>query len=228
MGERRPKGIPMKRPVLDLTQTAWLAATFDRNRALFGGARMMADDEGAAGGDAEAGSDKDAGTDKGVADKPSGDEPLGEGGKKAIEAEREARKVAQDEAKALKGEFGALKDALAEAFGIKPKEGDDGNAVLTAVQKQLADMQHEAAVLKLANEHKITDATDLELLATAKDADALKKLAERLAPKEQDGDAKSPRKPKPDRGQGGSGGSGTKSVAQVMADRRAAREKNQT
>lgn len=214
----------MKRSVLNPTQAAWLAETFDRNRALFGDARMMADGDGDKAAEGAA-SDKSTDGDKG--EKPTGDEPLGEGGKKAIEAEREARKAAEDQMKALKGEFDNFKGALTTALGIKPEGDDKGTDALTAVQEQLAAIKHESAVLRLANEHKITDATDLELLATAKGADSMKKLAERLAPKEQDRDAKS-RKPQPDRSQGGGNGeSGSKSVAQVMADRRAARaEKN--
>lgn len=185
--------------------------------------------EGDKGGDAPTGA-----ADKG-ADKPeaqSGDKgadgALGEGGKKAIEAERIARKAAEDQAKSLKGEFDGFKSALAEALGIKPKEGEKGEDALTAVQQQLAAMQHESSVLKLANEHKITDPKDMEILATAKDADSMKKLAERLAPNKEERDATSRKRPRPDRAQGGDGQSSSRSsagsVAAVMAERRAARE----
>lgn len=220
----------MKRTILNAQQAAWLTTTIDRNRSLFGGLQMMADDDGdkagGAGGDA-GGADKGAAADDqksdAKTDSKAADQALGEGGKKAIESERAARKAAEEQAKALKGEFDTFKKAMTEALGVKTKDGDKEQDALTAIQEQLAAMQRESSVLKLANEHKITDAKDLELLATAKDADSMKRLAERLAPKEQDGDAKSSRKPKPDRGQGGSGGSGVKSVAQVMADRAAAR-----
>lgn len=215
----------MNRTTLTPAQTAWLTATFDRNRTAFGGARMVATD----GEPEKAAADADAGeAGKAAAKgdgKASGDEALGEGGKRALEAERDARKAAEDQVKALKGEFDGFKTALTTALGIKPDEGNKGQDALTVVQDQLAAMQRESAVLRLANEHKITDAEDLEILATAKDADSMKKLAERLAPKEQERDAKS-RTPKPDRSQGGGSGNGkpnATSVAQVMADRAAAR-----
>lgn len=219
----------MKRSILNAQQSAFLAATFDRNRSLYGGFRM----------EVEPTPEEKAAADRAAADaKAAGDKPndkadakadadhLGDAGKKALDAERDARKAAEDQVKSLKGEFDGFKTALTEALGIKPKEGDGTQDALTAVQQQLAAMQRESSVLKLANEHKITDAKDVELLATAKDADSMKSLAERLAPKEDpERDAKSRQRPKPDKGQGGSGGSGSpKSVNQLMDERRAARE----
>lgn len=216
----------MKRTTLTAQQAVWLSEVFDRNRRLYGGFRMedAPADKGAGDGSDKPDADKASGQD---GDKPGGDQALGEGGKKALDAERDARKVAEDQVKALKGEFDGFKSALTEALGIKTKDGDGQQDALTAVQQQLAAIQRESAVLKLANEHKITDSSDMEILATAKDADSMKKLAERLAPKEQeqDRDARS-RRPKPDSAQGGTGKNGRTgggSVAQVMADRAAAR-----
>lgn len=204
MGERRPKGYPtVKNSTLRPDQAAWLSDTIARNRARFGGLQMMADDP-------DGGNDPDPKDDP--KDDPKGDdpkdEPLGEGGKKALEAEREARKQAEKQIESLKGEFDGFKSALTEALGIKNDDGDKGEDALTLVQNQLAAMQREAAVLKLANEHKITDSEDMALLASAKDDDAMKKLAERLAPTEPEGDSKSSRRPKPDRTQGGGTSSG--------------------
>ncbi len=215
----------MKNSTLRPDQVAWLADTMARNRARFGGYRMEAD-----GDKPDEKPDESKPDEKPDGDKPD-DEPLGEGGKKALKAERERAAAAEEQAKALKGEFDGFKSALATALGIKTDEGDGSEDALTLVQNQLAAMQREAAILKLANEHGIADKEDLELLSSAKDEEAMKKLAERLAPSEQERDAKS-RKPKPDRTQGGGGGNGDRpsggSVAQVMAERRAARAAKQS
>jgi len=178
---------------LSADHATWLAETIARNRRQYSGLRMMADDP--AGGDDPAPKSEDP---KG--DSPKQDEPLGEGGKKALESEREARKQAEKTAESLRGEFDGFKKALLEGLGLKDKDATEGDA-LSAVQKQLADMQHESAVLKLANQHKITDAADLELLGTAKDPEAMKRLAERLAPSSDGTDPKRS-KPKADPTQG--------------------------
>ena len=195
----------MKRTILDPRQAAWLDATFARNRARFGGLQMMADEpDGGEGGD-DGGKPDDPTTNEGG---KSGDEPLGEAGKKALDSERAARKAAEDRVKAMETEFGGFKKALTEGLGLTSEDGDKGGDALAQLQAQFAAMQQETSVLRAANEHKITDPDDLALLATAKDADALQKLAERLAPSDDtDSDAKShQRKPKPDRTQGGGSG----------------------
>lgn len=136
------------------------------------------------------------------ADPPvSGDEPLGEGGKKALEAEREARKQAEADLADLRKNFEGFQAKLSEAFGVKSATGDGDDAV-TQLQQQLNTMQHETAVYRLAAQHEITDEVDLELLKSATDEAAMTKLAERLAAK-----ASAPGTPKPDATQGG--GSGT-------------------
>lgn len=207
----------MKRFALPPEQSSWLASTIERNRK-YAGMRMMAD---------EPKPDDDPKPDDPPKDDPKpDDDKLGEGGKKALEAERTRAKAAEDAARALKGEFDGFKDAMSEFLGIKPKSDDDGADALVAIKEQVAAMQRESAVLKLANAHQITDEGDLTILASATDAEQMKKLAERLAPKEQDRDATS-RRPKPDRTQGGGDGNNSQSrggsVSQVMADRAAAR-----
>lgn len=192
----------MKRTILDSQRAAWLAATIERNRR-FAGLRM-ADD----GGDGSSEDGENAGVD-GVGE--DDDEPLGEGGKKALDAERTARKAAEDRLKAIEGDFEGFKKALAEGLGIKSGEGEKGEDALAAVQAQVASMQHEAAVLRLANQHKITDPEDLALLASTKDAEGMKKLAERLAPADDTDDGTKPRRPKPDPTQGGGAGEGDNS-----------------
>jgi hypothetical protein len=203
-----------QRSTLSPEQAAWLAQTIERNRK-YAGLRMMADEGGEGGAtDADKGKDSDA-------DKADDDKPLGEGGERALKAERERVKAAEDANKALKSEFDGFKSALLEGLGIKPKDGDDGKDALATVQEQLAAMQHKSSVLELANAHKITDKDDLELLGTAKDPEAMKKLAERLAPAEVDPGAKSGsrRGPKPDRTQGGGDGSGAPAGGSIAAKR---------
>lgn len=180
----------MKRTI-NVDQANWLAQTIERNRAMYGGLKMMTDEPP-----------------KG--DPPAGDAPLGEAGIKALEAEREARKAAQQDLTNLRTEFDGVKTTLAEAFGIKPDASKGGDDVLAAVQKGLEEIKHEAAVLRLANEHKITDKDDLELLSSARDAGAMEKLAARLAAKADAGadpeaEKKQERKPgpRPDLSQGG-------------------------
>lgn len=213
----------MKRtPALSSRDAAWLNETFARNRALFGGMTMKLDDDS---GD-KPGDDDKSKDDPGADDKPKSDDdkPLGPGGEKALKAEREATK-------ALKAELGELKTGLAAALGLGGDDKKDEGADLAAIQKRIDDMQHQNAVLATANEHRITDKDDLALLGTITDPEAMKKLAERLAPAEEERDAKS-RRPKPDRSQAGggsdSGSAGGKSVKQIMAERRAAREAKST
>lgn len=132
---------------------------------------------------------------------PKGDDaPLGDGGKKALEAERDARKKAEADLATLRKDFDGFKTELSKAFGIQPATGDGADAV-SQLQQQLNTMQHETAVYRLAAQHEITDEADLELLKSATDEAAMTKLAERLAAK-----AAAPGTPKPDATQGGGAG----------------------
>lgn len=198
----------MKRSVLSPEQAAWLAQTFDRNRK-YAGMRMEEGD----------GKTEDK-ADDAKSETETEDKPLGGNGEKALKAERERASAAEEANKALKSEFDGFKSALLEGLGIK-SEDDKGKETdaLATVQQQLAAIQRESAVLKLANTHKITDEGDLTILASATDAEQMKKLAERLAPKEQDSDAKSRNKPKPDRTQGGGDGSGASAGGSIAAHR---------
>jgi hypothetical protein len=184
----------MKTNALTPQQTAWLAGTFERNRARFGGMRMMA------------GEPKPDDKKKPEPEDAKPDEnQLGDGGQKAIQAERDARKKAEQDLAALRGEFDGFKATLTEAFGVKPEKGKDDNETLATIQQQLADMRSESEVLRLANEHKITDKDDLELLGSAKDSEARSKLAVRLAAKADDADDKKKPGPRPDLTQGPKG-----------------------
>lgn len=176
----------MKINTLSPRDATWLAETFARNAERYGGFKMMADP------DPKPDPVVDPKTNPKPDPKPD-DEPLGDGGKKALQAERDARK-------ALETEMADLKKSIAEAFGVKPSADKDAD-VLATVQKQLAEIRSESAVLRLANEHQITDKDDLALLGATQDPDAQAKLAARLAAKKDDG----PGTPKPDLSQGPKG-----------------------
>lgn len=113
------------------------------------------------------------------------DEALGEGGIKALTAEREARKLAEAKVAAFE------KDAEEAA---KAKLGDIERAQAETAEraKEAAEAKAELARYKVAAKHGITDAEDLELLATAADEATMERLAARMAV------AATPGTPKPD------------------------------
>ena len=133
----------------------------------------------------------------------------------------------------LEAKLNTLRDGLKTALGIEDKKAD-ATELVTKLQEQLNQLAHDNLVESAARRHGITEEDDLALLRTAKDPEAMDKLAARLAPKADDGDKSRPGKPgtpKPDPSQGKGAGSGAvrpTSVAQVMEDRRAAREKTKT
>ena len=132
----------------------------------------------------------------------------------------------------LEGKLNALRDGLKSALGVEDKKADPTELV-SKLQEQLDSLSHTNLVNEVARRHKITDEDDIALLATAKDADAMGKLATRLAPKGDEGGQQKPGKPgtpKPDPSQGRGAGTGAKpnSIAEVMDQRRAAREAKQT
>jgi len=136
------------------------------------------------------------------------DKPLGPSGEKALHAERDARKELEKTVTAMQQAQKDQTAALAAALGIKPDAKDEGAQTLATLQAQVEQMRLDSTVFRLAATHKISDADDIELLKSAKDEDAMSKLAVRLAAKADDeGDDKGGKKPatgpKPDRSQGG-------------------------
>lgn len=133
----------------------------------------------------------------------------------------------------LEVKLNTLRDGLKSALGVDDKKVDPADLV-GKLQEQFDRLTHTNLVEQVARRHRITDDEDIALLAAATDADAMGKLAARLAPKADEGDKSKPGKPgtpKPDPSQGKGAGSGAvrpTSVAQVMEDRRAAREKTKT
>jgi len=141
------------------------------------------------------------------------DKPLGPAGEKALHAERDARKELERTVAQMQQAQKDQTAALAAALGIKPDAKDEGAQTLTTLQAQVEQMRLDTTVFRLAAQHGIVDADDVALLRSAKDEDAMGKLAARLAAKaEVDSDSKKVT-PKADKSQGGGQGDATSSVA---------------
>lgn len=127
------------------------------------------------------------------------DEKLGENGLKALEREREQRKQLEQTVAQMKQAQESQTSALAEALGVKVDKKQSGDDVVAALQKQVADMQRDAAVNRIAREHQITDADDIALIGEARSEEAMAKVAARLVA------SATPGTPKPDQTQGSKG-----------------------
>lgn len=139
---------------------------------------------------------------------PATDEKLGESGIKALQAERDARKAAEDQLKALRQQ---IEDASKTA---EQKAADDLAAARKAATESAARaLRYEVAAskgldLKLAP--RLTGTTQEELEA---DADALKALLGTPAPKN----------PKPDPSAGAGGDVKTKTIQDAISAHYASR-----
>lgn len=118
---------------------------------------------------------------------------LGEGGKRAIAAEREARKAAEDAARALQAELDQIKQA-------QMSDLERAQAEAKAAGEAAAKAQSEALRWRIAAKYGISD-EDAETFLTGTDEAALTTQAERLASLA----TNTPTTPKPDRTQGGTG-----------------------
>jgi hypothetical protein len=135
--------------------------------------------------------------------KPKADEPLGEGGLKALQAEREANKQ-------LREQFDQFKKSLLGAIGGEP--ADKGKSEIDQLaerfarhEEELAKAKQDAARARIAGKHQISDEDATEFL-TGADEVAMTRQAERLAALR--GQAATPGTPKPDPTQGSQGGAG--------------------
>ncbi len=141
------------------------------------------------------------------------DDQLGEGGKKALQAERDARKALEDQVKALtttQGSNQALMDGLREALGVKSGKTTEAE-LLTTLQEQMADMQRATLVGQVARANKITDPDQLAKIEAAPNEASMKVIAELLADRNTAAAASTPGTPRPDASQGGTaGGPGSK------------------
>ncbi len=126
-------------------------------------------DQGETDDGADKGNDADTDTNDGDGD----EEKLGEGGKKALEAERAARKAA--EKKLAEIDKAKEKERLA-----KLDEKQRAEAERDAEKKAREAIEAQLAVERAARKHGLTDDKDLELLAGVP-ADKVDALAKRLA-----------------------------------------------
>lgn len=147
--------------------------------------------------DGDAGQGKPTGSD-------DADKPLGEGGVKALQAERDARKALEQQVAQMQQSQQQQMAAIAQAFGVKPPASDDdGTQLISTLQEQVAEMQRTNLLATVAREHEITAADDIALISEAKSEDGMRRIAARLQAATATNDA--PGTPKPDRTQGGTG-----------------------
>lgn len=183
---------------LDPSDPATIGRLLDFHRAHFGDTRM---EEGEGDGDGK--DDNRDGKDTGREDEPA---DLGDAGKRALKAERDARAAEKKRADDLEAEI-AKRDAekLTDQQRIEKERDDAKSGESKAVLKA---SQYEAAAeagLPLSMARRINGGSPEEMLTDAK---ALK------AELEEHGKTK----PAPDPSQGGRGGSNTSSVADAKAE----------
>jgi len=130
----------------------------------------------------------------GLVQRDAADAPLGQPGLKALQAERDRVTTLENELRSLKP-LKEQMDALRGVFG--DKAADPGKDIVTTLQEQVAAMQRDTLVERVARSHSITDDTDVDLLRNAKDEATMLRLAERLK-----GSNTGPTSPAPDPSQG--------------------------
>ena len=118
---------------------------------------------------------------------------LGEGGQKALKAEREARKAAEKAATDLQSQLEQIQQA-------QMSDLEKAQAQARSYEEAATKAQAEALRWRIAAKHGISD-EDAETFLTGSDEAALTRQAERLASLA----TTAPTTPKPDRTQGGSG-----------------------
>lgn len=134
------------------------------------------------------------------------DEPLGEPGKKALQAERER-------AKTLEKQLNEATAKLTEIEKAQLSELERAQADAQEAREVAAKATAEALRFRIAAKHKISD-EDAELFLTGTDEESLTKQAERLVERTPD----KTNTPKPDLTQGGTGDSAPRTPSQAFAD----------
>ena len=182
---------------LDPSDPATIQRLIDHRRAHFGDARMEAD---------ATSDDTQETPDNGDGEQSEGDERLGEGGKKALQAEREARAAEKRRADAAEARLKELDDAKLTDQQRLEAERDEYRSKADSAGATLAKYEAaEAAGIPLTWAKRLTGSTPEELLADAKS------IKEQLAPSG----------PKPDPSQGGADGRTGNTLADAMDDYRA-------
>lgn len=120
-------------------------------------------------------------------------EQLGEGGQKALKAERDARKAAERAAADLQSQLEQIQQA-------QMSDLERAQAHARSYEEAATKAQAEALRWRIAAKHGISD-EDAETFLTGADEASLTRQAERLASLA----TTAPTTPKPDRTQGGSG-----------------------
>ena len=158
---------------------AELAEIITTHKALFGGWRMQADAP------ADPPADSAPPTPE-AKDGDQPDQPLGEGGLRALQAERDARKQLEAEVAKLKGSTGVL-DELRKALapqGAEPDPQADLAAQVAEMRKQLDDaaaaQARQQLAVEVATAAGVTHAGDVALIAAQTDKGAMEALALRL------------------------------------------------
>lgn len=149
---------------IDITAPGGLTALMALHRQTFGDA-VMEVDEGAA---ATAAAEAKAAADAAEASKAA-DEKLGEGGIKALKAEREARETAEKEAADAKAALQKIEDAKLSDIQRAQKERDDQaaeNAKLKAANARLAALAKHPVPEDLQD--LVTGTDEASYLASAK------------------------------------------------------------
>lgn len=125
------------------------------------------------------------------------DQPLGEPGLKALQAERERADRLESEIKKLqplRQQFDALRSVFGDQdASAKPED------VVRGLQDQVSALRHENDVNAAARKYGITDEQDLAILRSTNNPDLLRQWAERLKPP---AGSPAPATPEPDPGQG--------------------------
>ena len=106
------------------------------------------------------------------------DAPLGEGGKKALEAERTARATAEKAAAELQAKLDEIEKANLSEVERAKREAEEARA-------ELVKAKGEALRARIQAKHGISD-EDADLFLTGSDQATLAKQAERLASKAED------------------------------------------
>lgn len=130
------------------------------------------------------------------------DTPLGENGVKALTAEREARKAAEQSNAALQKQLDDINAANLSDIEKAQKAAKDA-------QDAAAKATAEALRLRVAAKHGISD-EDADLFLTGSDTETLEKQAARLV-------ERTPTGPKPDPSQGAKGSDAKTSTADQFA-----------
>lgn len=141
-----------------------------------------------------------------------GDEPLGPAGKRALQAERDARQALEKKYAPLE----KLAAALAGETSDGKNEVEKLNERFADLEKQLSEERHGRLREKVAREHQLPD--DLAEVLKGTTEEELKAHAEVLKKYVPDTKQETKSRPKPDRSQGGGDSNGHVSARQQGID----------